>query len=52
VSVGESDGVRFIAGISKERGEIALKMEALFFFEILTTEPNSTGCKHRKSMPV
>jgi hypothetical protein len=48
VSVSESDGVRCIAGVSKERAEIALKVEVLFPFETLATEPNSTGCQHRK----
>lgn len=41
MGVGESDDVRYIAGVSKERAEIALKMEALFSFETLAKEPNS-----------
>ena len=49
VNVGESDGVICIAGVSKERAEIALKMEALFSFETLARDPNSTGCQRRKT---
>jgi len=33
VNVGEYDGVRCSAGVSKDRAEIILKMEALFSFE-------------------
>ena len=49
MSTGECDGVRYIAGVSKERAEITLKMEALFSFESLATEPSSKGCQHSKT---
>ena len=44
MSVGEYDGVRCSAGVSKDRAEIILKMEALF-----PSKPSSTGCQHRKT---
>jgi len=49
MSIGECDGVRYIADVSKERAEITLKMAALFTFETLATEPSSKGCQHSKT---
>jgi hypothetical protein len=51
MGVGESDGVRCIAGVANERAEIALKMEeVLFSFETWATEPNSTGLQTPQNM--
>ena len=49
MSIGECDCVSYIADVSKERVEITLKMEALFSFETLATEPSSKGCQHSKT---